>query len=144
MMRYPTIHHMSTNVVIGWPQSVGFSAGLTRYSQSFPITFMSWPKSVCELYCLLREETPQSPMSSNANTTPGVKPPSGARSNFVDPPSQKGLIVAVAVLAIILSTLFVCLRIYTRRFINRRLWWDDCWSSLDKHHPICYQTNQMS
>lgn len=64
-------------------------------------------------------------MTTNAGIVPGVKPPAGQQSNFVDPPSKRGLIIAVAVLAITLSTSFLCLRLYTRRFINRKLWWDD-------------------
>lgn len=65
-------------------------------------------------------------MAANTNTMPGVEPPPGVRSNFVDPPTHNGLIITVAVLAVAFSTFFMCLRIYTRRFINHKLWWDDC------------------
>ena len=65
-------------------------------------------------------------MTSKVEIEPGMKPPGGVEPNFIDPPTQQRLIIAVAVLAISLSTIFVSLRVYTRRFVNRRLWWDDC------------------
>lgn len=65
-------------------------------------------------------------MASHTGIIPGVEPPVGVKPNFVNPPSQRGLIIAIAVLAISFSTISVCLRIYTRYFVNRKLWWDDC------------------
>ena len=47
-------------------------------------------------------------------------------SNLVYPHSQKGTVVAVTVLTTTLPTGFVWARIYTRRFIDRKIWLDDC------------------
>ncbi|KAL8765465.1 MAG: hypothetical protein Q9194_006559 [Teloschistes cf. exilis] len=64
-------------------------------------------------------------MAQTSTIVPGIEPPNGQRSNFVNPPSQRGLILAVATLAITFSTFFVIIRIYTRHFVTRKLWWDD-------------------
>lgn len=61
-----------------------------------------------------------------ASDKPAMKPPRGQTSNFVDPPSQSYVIIVSSVFFLVITTPFLILRIYTRKFINRRLWWDDC------------------
>ena len=49
------------------------------------------------------------------------------------------LAIATCVLTLALSTPFVALRLYVRRFLTRQVWWDDCSFSLHiatNHHPI--------
>ena len=58
--------------------------------------------------------------------TPAGKPPRGVKPNFENPPSLKSVLIAVTAVGQVLSTLFVMMRIYTRHFVLRRLWWDDC------------------
>ncbi len=41
-------------------------------------------------------------------------PPPNVTSNFVDPPSLRGRIIAILVILAVLSTIFVALRLYTR------------------------------
>lgn len=55
-----------------------------------------------------------------------MKPPPGMTSNFVDPPSQGYVTIIVMVISLSLATPLVLIRMYTRHFINQRLWWDDC------------------
>ncbi len=47
------------------------------------------------------------------------------RPNFNNPPSLHPHIIAVGIVTSLLATAFVALRIYTRAFITRALWWDD-------------------
>lgn len=62
----------------------------------------------------------------------GVFPhPNGVVPNFVNPPDQRELQIAVHSISLTLMTIFVALRFYTRHFITRRLASDDCKSFLE-------------
>lgn len=58
--------------------------------------------------------------------TPAGKPPPGVTSNLKNPPSEANIIVICMVVYLLISTPIVIARMYTRQFINRHLWWDDC------------------
>ena len=60
------------------------------------------------------------------NITPALKPPPGVKSNLVNPSSHGYVTVIVFVVFLGVSTPLLCLRMYVRRYINRRVWWDDC------------------
>ena len=60
------------------------------------------------------------------NITPALKPPLGVTSNLINPPSKGYITIIVFVAYLGVSTPLVCLRMYVRRFINRKVWWDDC------------------
>ena len=55
-----------------------------------------------------------------------MEAPPGLHSNLIDPPSTDYSTIIICVLVIVLSTPFVMLRLYTRKFITREVWWDDC------------------
>lgn len=65
-------------------------------------------------------------MSTATDLKPALAPPPGVTPNFIDPPSQGYVTVVVMVFVLSLTTPIVLARLYTRHFINRRLWWDDC------------------
>ena len=46
-------------------------------------------------------------------------------SNFVDPPSDGHSIITVCAILLALTSVIFMLRMYTRWFVNRRMWWDD-------------------
>ena len=58
---------------------------------------------------------------------PGGKPPPGVIPNYHDPQNtlSQGL-SALNILGLLLVTSFVSIRMYTRTFILKSLWWDDC------------------
>ncbi|KAI9883234.1 MAG: kinase-regulated stress-responsive transcription factor skn7 [Watsoniomyces obsoletus] len=56
---------------------------------------------------------------------PSMPPPPGVEPNFDNPPSLHHQIIAVATVLPLLAAIFVAVRIYTRAFISRCLWWDD-------------------
>ncbi|KAL8676919.1 MAG: hypothetical protein Q9224_007240, partial [Gallowayella concinna] len=58
--------------------------------------------------------------------TPAITAPPGHKSNLLHPPSKDRVFIACCVLVIVLSTPWVLVRIYTRRRISAKLWWDDC------------------
>ena len=64
--------------------------------------------------------------SSDPYLTPAMEAPPGLHSDLIDPPSTDYSTITICVLVIILSTPFVILRLYTRKFINHQIWWDDC------------------
>ena len=59
------------------------------------------------------------------NITPAMKPPPGITPNLVDPASEAWITIMVVTLLLAFTTPFVLARMYTRHFINRRVWWDD-------------------
>ncbi|MCJ1469750.1 hypothetical protein MMC07_008392 [Pseudocyphellaria aurata] len=63
--------------------------------------------------------------ASDPNLTPALSAPSGLVSNLVDPPSRAYITITCMVIFLTLTTPIVFIRVYTRHFINRHLWWDD-------------------
>ena len=77
---------------------------------------------------------------SDPYLTPAIEAPPGLHSNLVDPPSTSYSTIIICVLIIVLSTPFVLLRLYTRKFITRHVWWDDCQCS---HRTIRFNSSSM-
>ena len=67
-----------------------------------------------------------------------MEAPPGLQSNLIDPPSTDYSTIIICVLVIVLSTPFVMVRLYTRKFITREVWWDDCAYPL---HTVRYVSN---
>ena len=63
---------------------------------------------------------------SEGSGLPGLLPPPGVISNFVNPESQGGTYTGVATAIIVTMILLVTNRQYTKYFIIQRLGWDDC------------------
>ena len=57
---------------------------------------------------------------------PALKPPPGLSPDFEHPPTLRRRIIAASVIFPAIAACFVAIRIYTRAFITRALWWDDC------------------
>lgn len=76
--------------------------------------------------------------SSNRDQTPSLAPPPGITPNFIDPPSGAYIVVITTVIFLLLTTPLVCLRVFIRHWINRRLWWDDCKFPLQV--PLCQKS----
>ena len=57
---------------------------------------------------------------------PGLKPPPGVNPNFNGPVPQYNSNIAVNSLCLILATICVAIRAYTRFFIMRMHGWEDC------------------
>lgn len=64
---------------------------------------------------------------------PAYRPPPGIASNFKNPVTLAKPLIVVNVLFITLMISVVAIRIYTKHYIVRKLWWDDCESYL-----LCY------
>ena len=65
----------------------------------------------------------------NYSITPAAKPPLGVLADFERPsPLVSATIIVIAVL-FFFTTVSVALRVYTRHFFLKQLWWDDCTSS---------------
>jgi len=59
-------------------------------------------------------------------STPAAAPPPGQFTNFVDPPSQQGAIIAVCTVMMIFTLLFVSLRLYSSFRVTRSAGVEDC------------------
>lgn len=57
---------------------------------------------------------------------PGLKPPPGIKSNFVNPPNEFETNIAVNSLCLVIGTTCVFTRLYTKFFIMRSHGWEDC------------------
>ena len=60
---------------------------------------------------------------------PALAPPPGMTSNFVNPPNLDHLTIGVFTLCMMLATLTVILRMWTKLFIIRQTALEDCMSS---------------
>lgn len=61
--------------------------------------------------------------------TAAALPPLGVVPNFEDPPSKAQTVYIVMSTCLVLVTLLVAIRVYTRARITKSLWWDD-WASV--------------
>ena len=57
---------------------------------------------------------------------PALAPPPGVTPNFVNPPSFFTFSVVVVTLCLLFSTLAICMRMYTKLYIIRRVVLEDC------------------
>lgn len=64
--------------------------------------------------------------TKSAAFTPAATPPEGVLVNFENPPSNAPIIYIVMTTCLVIVTLLVAVRLYTRAFITKPLWWDDC------------------
>lgn len=55
-----------------------------------------------------------------------LPPPTGVTPNFVNPPSIAKYNVICQIVCMPVTTVFVCIRLYTRCFIHRKITGDDC------------------
>lgn len=60
------------------------------------------------------------------NTYPGLQPPAGVKSNFINPEDRGYILNSVATLLFCLMVLLFANRVYTKLFIIRKADWDDC------------------
>lgn len=66
--------------------------------------------------------------------------PLGQQSQLVNPPNTDYVTILVQVLFISLPAPLVGVRMYTRRYVSGKLWWDDCKSSNVTRHHSCILT----
>ena len=64
------------------------------------------------------------------NTLPGLQPPAGVKSDFVNPEEKDHLLTSVATVLFCLMISLYVNRVYTKICIVRKTSWDDCRYSL--------------
>ena len=57
---------------------------------------------------------------------PAAKPPPGVIPNFDDPPNSNHKITILCILAAVIGTPFVIMRLYTRLVLTRKIMFEDC------------------
>lgn len=55
-----------------------------------------------------------------------LPPPEGIEANYDAPNTNGTTFIIIAVIGILLATLFTAVRIYTKAVLTRSLGWDDC------------------
>ena len=65
-------------------------------------------------------------MDALPRDTPALKPPLGVAPNFEHPSGVHRLYLAILILCLVVCTIFVWMRLYTRKFLNKSVRWDDC------------------
>ena len=77
--------------------------------------------------------------TTNLNLIPAATPPPGQQPHFVNPPNDNAPFIAWLAIYIVVSTPLVGMRVYTREFVTRQLWWDDCTFSELLLMTLCLQ-----
>lgn len=90
------------------------------HQNSWPVNwiFFEWMGIITDIDHIMASPT--------TSIKPALTPPPGIVPNFVDPPSQSYAIIIAIVFFLVSTTPFVLVRLYTRYYINQKLWWDDC------------------
>lgn len=57
---------------------------------------------------------------------PAMAAPAGAHHNFVNPESLNDWFILTIVLCLVVSTLAVSARVYTKLWIMKKIGWEDC------------------
>jgi hypothetical protein len=69
---------------------------------------------------------------------PAAKPPPGVVPNFDNPPNSNQKIRILCILASVIGTLFVIMRLYTRLVLLRKIMFEDCtFTSLSHSLVFC-------
>ena len=69
---------------------------------------------------------------------PAGKPPPGVLPNFVNPPTLNTASVSAMTVELVLTTLFVSMRMYTKAFLMRSLWYEDCKYNPDEGNKVAH------
>lgn len=79
-----------------------------------------------------------------ANCTGIIPPPLGVTPNFVNPPSLLKSHIAIHTVFLGLDTLCLAMRLYTRKFIQRKLALDDCefWALVTLFYELLLMTSR--
>jgi hypothetical protein len=65
------------------------------------------------------------PPGVSLSEIPALQPPPGVRPNFIDPESQApGMMIANGIITAVMLV-FVLLRLYTKAFLTKGLFWED-------------------
>lgn len=64
--------------------------------------------------------------SSGPTMIPAIPPPPGVTSNFVNPANCGRLLVVTGSVLVGIMVVFIAARAYTKTFITRKFFWDDC------------------
>lgn len=64
---------------------------------------------------------------------PISQPPPGVVSNFENPPSIAGAVIAIGVIMVVLTMSFVMLRLYSNHHAKRKFCLDDCTISIPRN-----------
>lgn len=100
-------------------------------------------KLICQLFCTcvakllsvflqysrLRDRPPTNVLrdsAMNIEDIPALAPPAGVNSNFDDPVTMLPAVYGVAITSIILMTIAVGVRIYTKAFVSKQMRTEDC------------------
>ena len=70
----------------------------------------------------------------NYSITPAAQPPPGVLADFERPSPLVTATIIVITILFFFTTALVALRIYTRHFFLKQLWWDDCMSLMTPAH----------
>ena len=106
-----------------------------RSSSSVFLAFLSYPLS-WSLHIAIKtmlEAPPGSlpPAKKEALLNgPAGKPPAGLQSNLDNPATLDGTIIAVLTLCLVVSTTFILVRSYTKKYLIKSVALDDCKSCL--------------
>lgn len=66
------------------------------------------------------------PPGTDLTGMPAAEPPPGIDANFVDPENRGPAYIAVSAVCMALALSFVLVRLWTRLFVLKNPWWDDC------------------
>ena len=59
------------------------------------------------------------------NSLPGLEPPPGVKSNFVDPENRGPILIIICTILMSFALILYANRIYVKTYIIRRITWDD-------------------
>lgn len=70
------------------------------------------------------------PPGTDLTGMPAAEAPAGITANFDNPENRGPAYIAVATVCMAMASSFVLTRLYTRLFVLKAPWWDDCKSSV--------------
>ena len=68
---------------------------------------------------------PVVPREAQLEMLGALPPPPGITPNFVNPPSTQTTIIAIMVACLVVTTVCVALRLYTKLYVLQKLGWED-------------------
>lgn len=90
------------------------------------VSSQALPGGRIPLYCHVRSDIEV--MGNSTHYVPIVRPPPGVQSNWVNPEGMRNWMIATHTICLFLVSVFMIMRLYTRKVVAGKLALDDCLS----------------
>ena len=111
------VQNTTVDISLSWPGLQSYLVVVCGLRNLFALLILSFGKEMPNM----NPET-----AALLSTIPALPPPPGEESNFTNGETLGNVVIIVNSVFLVLMLIAITIRLYTKAFIIRSLWWDDC------------------